>query len=134
MARFTTSQVLGTGTLLLALAGTAVVAAPADVVWVDNDSFALSGCARSDELPGSEDPQVLMRQLRERGLADAVVRLNGRFATHSTLTPISASLRCDGVPSSAVFRLSTVERNGQVSTSNLVSRLPAPSTPVASSR
>ena len=134
MARFTTQQILGAGTLLLALAGTAVVAAPTDVVWVDNDSFALTGCPGSDELPGNEDPLALMRTLRERGLADAAVRLNGKSPATATLTPISASLRCDGAPSSVVYRLSTVDRSGQVSTSNLVSRLPAPSMPVASNR
>jgi hypothetical protein len=87
-------------------------------------------------MPGGEDPQVLMRSLRERGLADAAhaVRLSGRPESSVTLTPISASWRCDGAPSSVVFRLSTVDRNGQASTSHMVSRLAAPSTPVASSR
>jgi hypothetical protein len=134
MARFTTHPILGIGTLLLALAGTAVVAAPVDPVWVDNESFALHGCAGSDELPGSEDPQALMRTLRERGLADAAIRVNGRPAASATLTPISASLRCDGAPSSVVFRLSTVDRAGQASVSHLVSSIPAPLTPVASRR
>jgi hypothetical protein len=50
------------------------------------------------------------------------------------LTPISASWRCDGAPSSVVYRLSTVDRGGQVSTSHMVSRLPVPSIPVASNR
>ncbi|HTP73047.1 MAG TPA: hypothetical protein VML58_12570 [Burkholderiaceae bacterium] len=134
MAPTTLPKLLSSTTILLALAGAAAVAAPTDVVWVDNDSFALNGCAGSDELPGSEDPQVLMRALRERGLADAAVRLNGRPASSATLTPISASLRCDGAPSSVVFRLSTFDRSGQATTSNLVSRLPAPGTPVASNR
>jgi hypothetical protein len=112
------------------------VAATTDVVWVDNETFALNGCAGSDALPGGEDPQTLMRALRERGLADAgqAVRLGGRPESSVTLTPISAAWRCDGAPSSVVFRMSTVDRSGQASTSHLVSRMPAPSTPVASTR
>jgi len=134
MAPSTTHRLLSSATILLALAGAAAVAAPTDVVWVDNESFTLAGCAGSDELPGSEDPQALMRTLRERGLADAAVRLGAKHAASATLTPISASWRCDGAPSSVVYRLSTVDRGGQVSTSHMVSRLPVPSIPVASNR
>jgi hypothetical protein len=136
MATPTTHPLFSSATILLALAGAAAMAAPTDVVWVDNESFALYGCAGSDAMPGGEDPQVLMRSLRERGLADAAhaVRLSGKPESSVTLTPISASWRCDGAPSSVVFRLSTVDRNGQASTSHMVSRLAAPSTPVASSR
>jgi hypothetical protein len=131
-----TSRLLISTTIALALAGAAAVAAPTDIVWVDNETFALYGCAGSDTLPGSDDPQVLMRALRERGLADAslAVRLSGKTESSVTLTPITASLRCDGAPSSVVFRMSSVDRSGQASTSHVVSRLPAPATPVASSR
>ncbi|HEY6514148.1 MAG TPA: hypothetical protein VI032_19375 [Burkholderiaceae bacterium] len=122
--------------VLLALAGTAAVAEPAQVVWVENESFALYGCGGSDELPGGDDPQNLMQALRERGLADAgkAVRLGGKPESSVTLTPIIASLRCDGGPSSVVFRMSSVDRDGRVSTSHLTSRLTAPAVPVASSR
>lgn len=118
---------------LLALAGAAVSTVRAEVVWVDNESFALHGCAGNNEMPANEDPQALMRSLRERGLSDAAVRLSGRPAD-ATLTPISATWRCDGAPSSVVFRLSTYDRNGNTTTSHLVSRVPTPVTPVASSR
>jgi hypothetical protein len=137
MATSTTNRLLSSATLLLALAGAAAVAAPTDVVWVDNDSLAWTGCGGSNALPGGEDPEVLMRTLREHGLADAgqAVRLNGRPDSIVTLTPISASWRCDGAPSSVVFRMSQFDRNGgQAVTSNLVSRIPAPSTPIASTR
>jgi len=134
----TTPRLLSSATLLLALASATAVAAPADVVWVDNDGFALNGCAGSDALPGGEDPEVLMRSLRERGLADAnqSVRLSGRPDSSMTLiTPITASWRCDGAPSSVVFRMSTFDRHsGQAFVSHLVSRVPTPSTPVASTR
>ena len=134
----TTHRLFSSATLLLALAGAAAVAAPTDVVWVDNDGFALNGCAGSDALPGGEDPEVLMRALRERGLADAghAVRLSGRPESSVTLiTPITASWRCDGAPSSVVFRMSTFDRqSGQAFVSHLVSRVPAPSTPLASKR
>lgn len=136
MAPFTTHSLVTSAAFWFVLVGAAAMAAPTDVVWVDNESFALQGCAGSDELPGNEDPQALMRSLRERGLADArqAVRLNGRSESSVTLTPISASLRCDGAPSSVVFRMSTVDRSGQASTNNLVSRMPAPGTPLASNR
>jgi hypothetical protein len=137
MATPITHKLFSSATLLLALAGAAAVAAPTDVVWVDNDSFAWTGCAGSDALPGGEDPEVLMRSLRERGLADAgqSVRLNGRPAAIVTLTPISVTWRCDGAPSPVVFRMSTFDRNGgQAVTSNLVSRMPAPTTPLAANR
>jgi len=136
MAPSNTHRFFSSATCLLALAGAAAVAAPTDVVWVENESFALYGCAGTDALPGGEDPQTLMRSLRERGLADAslAVRLNGKPESSVSLTPISATWRCDGAPSSVVFRMSMVDRSGQASTSHLVSRLPAPSTPVASNR
>jgi hypothetical protein len=137
MSTFTTQRLFSSATLLLALAGAAAVAAPTDVVWVDNDSIAWSGCAGSDALPGGEDPQVLMRRLRERGLADAgqAVRLSGKPESLVTLTPISADWRCDGAPSAVVFRMSMFDRNGGPAvTSNLVSRMPAPSRPIASTR
>jgi len=122
---------------MLTLAGSAAVAAPGDIVWVDNESFALSGCAGSDNLPGNSDPQELMRALRERGLADAgqAVRLSGKTDATVTLTPISASWRCDGAPSSVVFRMSSVDRaSGQATTTHVVSRVPAPSSQLASNR
>jgi hypothetical protein len=136
MSTTTTHRLLSSATLLLALAGAAAVAAPSDVVWVDNETFALNGCANSGALPGGEDPQVLMRALRERGLADAghAVRLSGKPESSVTLTPISATWRCDGAPSSVVFRMSTVDRSGQAFTSHVVSRMPAPSTPLAANR
>src|SRR5262245_18205123 len=123
MAR-TNHRFFGTAAVMHVLAGTAV-AAPTDVVWVDNESFALTGCAGSDSLPG--DPQQLMSALRERGLADAgQVRLNAKSDAAVTLTPISASWRCDGAPSSVVFRMSSVDRaSGQATTSHIVSSLPA---------
>ncbi|HET7528226.1 MAG TPA: hypothetical protein VFK10_19960, partial [Burkholderiaceae bacterium] len=98
MAR-TNHRLLGTAALMLALVGTAA-AAPGDIVWVDNDSFALYGCAGGDNLPGNSDPQELMRALRERGLADAgqAVKLSGKGDATVTLTPISAQWRCDGAP------------------------------------
>jgi hypothetical protein len=137
MATLTTHRLLGSATFLLALAGAAAVAAPTDVVWVDNDSLAWTGCGGDNALPGGEDPDVLMRALRERGLADAgrAVRLNGKPEAIVTLTPISASWRCDDAPSSVVFRMSTSDRNGgQTVTTHLVSRMPAPATPIASTR
>ena len=132
----TKHRLFSSESLLLALAGTAGAAAPNDVVWVENETFALYGCAGSDELPGGEDPLNLMQALRERGLADArqAVRLNGKTESSVTLTPIIASLRCDGGQSSVVFRMSMVDRNGQASTSHLTSRLTAPSTPRLSTR
>ena len=117
--------------LCLALACAPALAAPSDVVWVDNETFALHGCSGSDALPGSQDPQALMRALRERGLADAnqTVRLRGDADSTVTLTPVSATWRCDGAPSSVVFRLSTFDRtSGQASTIHLVSRMPAAAT------
>ena len=137
MATSTTQRLLSSATFLLALAGAAAVAAPTDVVWVDNDSLAWIGCGGGNALPGGEDPEVMMRALREHGLADAgqAVRLNGRPDSIVTLTPISASWRCDGAPSSVVFRMSQFDRNGGPAvTTNLVSRIPAPSTPIASTR
>jgi hypothetical protein len=137
MATPTTHRLFSSATILLAIAGAAAVAAPTDVVWVDNESFAIYGCAGSDAMPGGEDPQVLMRALRERGLVDAgqAVRLSGKTESSVTLTPVSATWRCDGAPSSVVFRMSTVDRSsGQATTTHLVSRLPAPSTPIASNR
>jgi hypothetical protein len=136
MAPFTPHSLVTSAAFWFVLVGAAAMAEPTDVVWVDNASFALQGCAGSDELPGNEDPQTLMRALRERGLTDArqAVRLSGKPESTMTLTPIGASLRCDGAPSSVVFRMSTVDRSGQASTSNLVSRLPAPGTPLALNR
>lgn len=137
MTTSTTHRLFSSATLLLALAGAAAVAAPTEVVWVDNDSFAWTACPGNDTLPGGEDPEVLMRSLRERGLADAgqAVRLNSRPESIVTLTPISVTWRCDGAPSPVVFRLSTFDRiGGQAYTSNLVSRVPAPSTPLAANR
>lgn len=138
MATANTQQLLAPATLCLALACAAATAGQPEVVWVDNESFGLSTCANSDALPGSDDPQALMRALRERGLADAgqAVHLRGLVASSVTLTPISATWRCDGASSSVVYRLSTFDRaSGQAWTSHLVSRLPTTtSTPVASSR
>ena len=140
MAHATSHQPLqaASAALWLALVCAPALAAPTDVVWVENESFALYGCSGSDTLPGSQDPQALMRALRERGLADAnhTVRLRGDTDSTVTLTPISAAWRCDGAPSSVVFRLSTFDRtSGQASTSHLVSRMPAATaTPIASAR
>jgi hypothetical protein len=103
-------------------------AAASDVVWVDNESFGFASCAGADELPGSGDPQELMRALRERGLLDAkqTLRLRGLVSSTVTLTPVSADARCDSVAPSMVFRLSAVDRaTGQAWTSNLVSVLPS---------
>jgi hypothetical protein len=102
-------------------------AAASDVVWVDNDSFGFASCPGSDELPGSTDPQELMRALRERGLLDArqTLRVRGLVTSTVTLTPVSADARCDSGAPSMVFRLSAVDRaTGQAWTSNLVSVLP----------
>jgi len=136
MAPFTTHSLVTSAAFWFVLVGAAAMAEPSDVVWVDNDGFALQGCAGSNEWPSQEDPQTLMRALRERGLADArhAVRLSGKSESSVTLTPISASLRCNGAQSSVVYRMSVVDRSGQASTNNLVSRLPAPGTRFASNR
>lgn len=128
MTSSTGPRLLRPAMFLLALAGAAAQAAPG-VARVDNDRFALTGCVGGNVPPVVEDPQTLMRLLRARGLADASVKLNGKPASNSTLTPIRASWRCNGTPS--LFRLSTAAHNDPVP---LASREATTGTPVASNR
>ena len=123
--------------LLAALASTPTLAetvgdyegiAPANVVvWVDNESFAFGTCPQR-AAASSADPQELMQQLRERGLADAgrLLQQRGPLATILTMTPMSAQAPCDdSVTPSMWFRLSAVDRvTGLAWSSDLLSSLP----------
>jgi hypothetical protein len=135
----TNRRLLGTVPLLLALAGTASVAAATDLAWPDNEGIAPSDC--NADLPAVSDPHELMSTLRERGLATdgQVVRLGAQRNATVTLTPTGAAWRCDGSPTSAAFRMSTADRASPradtrpaIATSQTAGTLPA--APIASNR
>jgi hypothetical protein len=103
------------------------IAPPNVVVWVDNESFAFGTCPQVAATP-SRDPQELMRELRERGLADAgrLLQQRGPLGTTLTVTPVSGDAPCDdSVAPSMRFRLSAVDRvTGLAWNSDLLSSLP----------
>jgi hypothetical protein len=116
---------------LLTLAASIGAHAQPEVVWVDNESFAFANCSERNDLWDNADPTLLMRALRERGLADAgqVMRRLGLATSTVTLTPLSGA-RCDGGAPSVTFRLSSTDHaSGRVWTQNLLSRMPVAATP-----